>query len=247
MSYDVWAAVYDQEAHIEIAMSFGREVASRAGRRRMPLDGLDLACGTGNVTRLLRDAGCRMVGVDLSAEMLRLAEAKCDPASAPITWVRADICRLPALGRFHLVTCCGDVINHFGDLDQVRAIFRGAYDALHPGGEFYFETLNRVCYETYWADETYFMESASGDVVMECAWDAASRRATARLVSFVRTNDDTYTRRETTLTEYLHERNELTAALRDAGFGDTRFEDWTPWRDHALGDPIDRTLWVARR
>ena len=45
---------------------------------------LDLACGTGSLTLELGERGYRMTGVDLSYDMLALAEAKCrDLAPAP--------------------------------------------------------------------------------------------------------------------------------------------------------------------
>ena len=38
--------------------------------------GVDLACGTGNITFRLAESGCQMVGIDLSPQMLMVAEGK---------------------------------------------------------------------------------------------------------------------------------------------------------------------------
>ena len=41
---------------------------------------LELGCGTGNMTRLLAEAGYDMIGIDLSEDMLMEAMAKTDEA-----------------------------------------------------------------------------------------------------------------------------------------------------------------------
>lgn len=69
---------------------------------------LDLACGEGFYTRRIRAAGAeRVVGVDVSREMIQLAreEERADPLG--IEYVRADVTDLDAsrgLGQFDLVS-----------------------------------------------------------------------------------------------------------------------------------------------
>ncbi len=76
---------------------------------------LDLACGTGDLARDLEHAGHDVVGVDLSAGMLRAAHT-----TAPL--VRGDGAALPfAAGAFDGVVC-GFALRNFVDLaDGVRA------------------------------------------------------------------------------------------------------------------------------
>jgi demethylmenaquinone methyltransferase/2-methoxy-6-polyprenyl-1,4-benzoquinol methylase len=73
---------------------------------------VDLACGTGDLCRTLRDAGHQPVGVDFSAGMLRSAHT-----DAPL--VRADASRLPfADGTIDAITC-GFALRNFVDLAAV--------------------------------------------------------------------------------------------------------------------------------
>ncbi|GLZ00965.1 class I SAM-dependent methyltransferase [Actinoplanes sp. NBRC 103695] len=84
---------------------------------------LDLACGYGYNTRLLAERGARpVVGVDVSHEMIRLAEKH--PAGSPtgIEYVVADVAELPALGRFDLATAVY-LFNYAPSRAVLRAMF----------------------------------------------------------------------------------------------------------------------------
>lgn len=56
-------------------------------------DVLDLGCGTGNVALRLARRGLRVIGVDLSAEMLDVARQKV-PASLGVRWVQTSALEL---------------------------------------------------------------------------------------------------------------------------------------------------------
>ncbi|MFG1606127.1 class I SAM-dependent methyltransferase [Actinoplanes sp. NPDC049265] len=85
---------------------------------------LDLACGYGFNTRLLAERGARpLVGVDVSVEMIRLAqkyEARCPMG---IDYVIADVADLPPLGRFDLATAVY-LFNYASSRATLRAMFR---------------------------------------------------------------------------------------------------------------------------
>ena len=72
------------------------------------LDGkrvLDLACGFGFYTRLLKQHGAAtVVGVDISPEMIRLATQQEQAEPLGITYQVGDAVTLPPLGPFDLVT-----------------------------------------------------------------------------------------------------------------------------------------------
>ncbi|MBW5484240.1 class I SAM-dependent methyltransferase [Streptomyces bambusae] len=96
------------------------------------LDTLDLACGYGHTTRLLARAGARRtVGVDVSAETIRLARTHPEGAEG-IEYVVADAAALPRLGPFDLVTAVY-LFNHAPDRTALHAMFTGIRDNMRPG------------------------------------------------------------------------------------------------------------------
>ncbi|HET9948313.1 MAG TPA: class I SAM-dependent methyltransferase [Longimicrobiales bacterium] len=106
------------ERHAEILRDLVRRLFPSRIRRYM-----DFACGTGRITQHVGAYAEDVVGVDISASMLRTAREKM-PA---LTWLQADLTREdPDLGTFDLVTA----FRFFGNAEQdlreraVRAIAR---------------------------------------------------------------------------------------------------------------------------
>ncbi|MGI8437684.1 MAG: class I SAM-dependent methyltransferase [Chthoniobacterales bacterium] len=104
---------------------------------------LELACGTGIVTRALRQrlpATVALTATDLSEPMLRYAQEH-TPAEPAITWQVADFCALPfADESFDAVVC------QFGIMfvpDKALAA-RQARRVLRPDGQFLFNVWNAI-------------------------------------------------------------------------------------------------------
>ncbi|MFJ9737532.1 class I SAM-dependent methyltransferase [Streptomyces sp. NPDC101166] len=128
---------YDEEAERYDAARGGEPRAAAAARAVLGLlpDGtgslLDVACGTGIVTRRLA-AGCdapRVTGVDLAAAMVRQAASR-----LPGAIVRADSRRLPFRdGEFDAVSSVWLLHLARSDVDA-RAIVAECARVLRPGG-----------------------------------------------------------------------------------------------------------------
>jgi demethylmenaquinone methyltransferase / 2-methoxy-6-polyprenyl-1,4-benzoquinol methylase len=109
--FDVIAPRYDLMNRL---MTFGLDQSWRKGTIAalgLPADALvlDLACGTGDLTRLALRSGYRVVGADLSAGMLAV-----NGTSAPA--VEADGSRLPFAGGTFDGLVCGYALRNFTDL-----------------------------------------------------------------------------------------------------------------------------------
>jgi SAM-dependent methyltransferase len=208
---------------------------------------LDLACGTGVLAEKLTAAGCPVVGVDGSSEMLAVARRRCRDRGDRVRFVRADLARFRVREPCALACASGDVFNHVLSLRGLRSIFRRVLENLEPGGLLVFESLNRFCFEQYWSDRTYLMESDGGDLVMECDWHPRRRVGTVRMVGYVRDGRGRFERFETELVERLWSDRELRGALAAAGFAKIRREPWSPWSDQHLEPALDRNLWTAQK
>ena len=95
---------------------------------------LDLACGDGFYTRLLRQAGAsRVTGVDISAAMVELAEEQERRHPLGCRYVRADVAAFEPGEGVDLVVAVY-LFNYARTPDQLLRFCRVCYDALCPGG-----------------------------------------------------------------------------------------------------------------
>jgi SAM-dependent methyltransferase len=103
---------------------------------------LDMACGFGFFTRLLKHQGAaHVLGIDISPEMVRLGRVQEQAEPLGVTYEVHDATALPPLGPFDLVTAIY-LLNYATSHDQLRGMCRSAYDNLVPGGRFIAYTVN---------------------------------------------------------------------------------------------------------
>jgi toxoflavin synthase len=97
---------------------------------------LDLACGEGFYSRIVRRLGAaRVHGVDLSPEMVRLAEEAERQEPLGCTYSVGDAGRLPpgALGQFDVVMAVY-LLNYAQTADELHEMARSIAGQLAPGG-----------------------------------------------------------------------------------------------------------------
>ena len=97
---------------------------------------LDLACGDGMGTRLLKRWGAAQVaGVDISPQMIGLAQQREDAEPTGISYRVADVATLGRIGEFDRV-CAAYLLHYAENRDQLHQLVRTAYDNLKPGQPF---------------------------------------------------------------------------------------------------------------
>lgn len=120
---------------------YAADLAARVARQR-PARVLELAAGTGVVTRALAHAlpaEVEIVATDLSAAMLDQAAAT--PTHRPVEWQQADAQQLPFPdGAFDVVVC------QFGVMlfPERLLAYAEAHRVLRPGGHLIFNVWDRV-------------------------------------------------------------------------------------------------------
>jgi SAM-dependent methyltransferase len=97
---------------------------------------LDLACGDGMGTRLIRRWGAeRVVGVDISPQMIALARQREDAEPMGIEYRVADAATLGGIGPFDRVAAAY-LLHYAESRQQLLQMARTVYDNLRPGQRF---------------------------------------------------------------------------------------------------------------
>jgi SAM-dependent methyltransferase len=97
---------------------------------------IDLACGEGHYTRVLRQQGAaRVVGVDLSRAMIGLAEAEEARRPLGIEYRVGDVRTLEVPGEFDLAFAAY-LLNYAHTAEELAQMCRAVARSLLPGGRF---------------------------------------------------------------------------------------------------------------
>ena len=194
--------------------------------RKNPLPGntvLDLACGTGSLTRELALRGYEMIGADQSPEMLSEAAEKNQGVSPvePI-FLCQSMEKLDLYGTIDACVCCLDSVNYVTDPKKLQRAFQRVHLFLMPGGLFLFDV-----------DTPEKLEGLDGQVFLDetedayCVWRAEfSRRG--RICSYfmdifqLDPATGQWDRGEELHRERAYTAAELTAMLEAAGFRDIK-------------------------
>ncbi|MGN1022294.1 MAG: class I SAM-dependent DNA methyltransferase [Lachnospiraceae bacterium] len=106
---------------------------------------VDLGCGTGQMTRRMADFGYDCIGVDLSEEMLSVAENEETAHQRNILYLNQDMRDLDLYGCVGQVISCCDSVNYLVTEEDMEAMLGRVEKALLPGGLliFDFNTLHK--------------------------------------------------------------------------------------------------------
>ena len=97
---------------------------------------LDVACGTGMYSRLLKQRGAaRVVAVDIAPEMIAVAQRLEEQTPLGVEYLTYDVAEMPTLGSFDIVTAVY-LLHYAQSKEHLGRMCRGIYQNLKPGGRF---------------------------------------------------------------------------------------------------------------
>ena len=133
LSYDRLTADVDYEAIV----AFYEQILLKEGVK--PRSAIDLACGTGSVALLLAKKYERVIGVDLSEEMLTVAFQKAMEAGVNVQFTCQGLQQMRLPKAVDLAVCALDGLDYILDPADCEEAIRRTYKALNPGGIFIFD------------------------------------------------------------------------------------------------------------
>jgi 2-polyprenyl-3-methyl-5-hydroxy-6-metoxy-1,4-benzoquinol methylase len=136
---------------------------------------LDMACGTGRHSHELARRGFEVVGVDISPDLLEIAEADAKAESLSASFLAADLRQLDFDEEFDLVLNLNDgAIGYFETEEENHRTFEVIAAALRPGGGNLLQLPNVLYAETHLPQTTWI----AGDGMVELIdhrWEPRSR------------------------------------------------------------------------
>ena len=181
---------------------------------------LDLACGTGRMTRELAARGYDMIGVDGSADMLGEAYSL---GGEGILYLLQDMRSFELYGTVGATICCLDSLNYLLRESDLRKTFSLVHNYSDPDGLFIFDMNTPYKFENVYGDNAYVLEDESDDGrAIYCGWqnfyDAESRICDFYLSVFEEDADGAYIRSDEHQRERCYTREQVTGLLEECGF-----------------------------
>jgi SAM-dependent methyltransferase len=198
---------------------------------------------------LFADWGYRVVGTDLSVEMIKNAKANARRSNSKVRFARAGFGQLGSElgGHYDAVTCLGNSLPHLLTKDDLKMALHDIHSVLAPGGIFVTQNRN---YDKVWSERNRFMP-------LEAASVGEKEHLFLRILDFYQ---DTIGFNIVTLTKdegkwsyvvrsTMHRpifQGELEALLREVGFTETFCYGDYQQHDFVSSDSVDLIV-VARK
>lgn len=193
-----------------------------------PRGAVDLACGTGSLTVRLAQKGYKVMGVDLSEDMLTVASQKAWDMGLQIPFVRQPLEKLYLPRAVDLAVCGLDSIDYIIDPACCKKAIERIYKALNPGGCFIFD-VNTPEKLRAMDGQVFLDENADTFCVWRGEFDAKTNICSYGMDLF-RRQGKVWHRSFEEHQEYAYSAGQLVGYLKEAGFtkievfGDRRLE-----------------------
>ena len=147
---------------------------------------LDLGCGTGEMTRRLKNAGYDMIGVDSSVDMLQEA---CKQSTEGILYLNQDMREFELYGTVRAIFSICDSMNYLSEYEDLVQVLKLANNYLDPGGIFVFDLKTAHFFRDVVKDETQAENMDDFSYIWENYYDKGSRIHEYDLTLFVKESE----------------------------------------------------------
>lgn len=220
-AYGALAESYDRltsDVDYRATVKFYDEILRREGI--VPRSVADLACGTGSVSAIFAERGLRVVGVDISEEMLTVAQQKTAGMDNPPWFVCQPLQKLRLSRAVDLAVCALDSLDYITEPADCASAIRRIYKALNPGGIFIFDVNTPQKLRAM--DGQVFLDE---DEDVYCVWrgefDEKTNICSYGMDLFQR-RGGVWARSFEEHREYAYSARQLTEYLKAAGFSNIR-------------------------
>ncbi len=220
--FDQFARVYARGSHPDLSHQMADVLPSVMKHYKIPTNGskklLDIACGEGTFAVEMAKKGWVVMGIDLSEEMLRLANHRAKSENVTASFKQQDMRFLDFKDEFDLVTCWYGSLNFMTTNDDLQSTFNSISGALKPNGWFLFDINTVFGLAVKRQRESNFVAQETPELLeLHCTqYDYEKNLSYLRITWFVK-NGNLWERFEELFTERAFTIQEIESALEYAG------------------------------
>ena len=229
-TYETFAKIYDEVMDDQLYLDWLEFTCRHLKKNQQEL--LELACGTGILSVELANLGFNVVGLDLSEDMIKLANKRIDPEDEGLSFMTGDMLELKEKNKYDAVTCYSDSICYMSDEKQVEKVFQGVYNALNETGTFIFDVHSTYQIEEGFSEYSYHYQTDEFAFLWESYPGEEKLSIEHFLTFFVSDKEGKFERFDELHEERTYEIETYKTLLKEAGFESIEvfadFEDVQP-------------------
>lgn len=178
---------------------------------------LDLACGTGEMSSRLARKGYKVIGVDLSPEMLEIAQEKSYSNNLQVIYVNQDLKELELHKKSDSVISFCDGFNYILDQNDLLNIFKKINTYLNDNGLFIFDISSEYKLKNVLGQNVFSDTGEEVTYIWENYYDEETKILEFDLTIFTKEND-LYKREEETHYQRAYSIDEIKSIMQESGF-----------------------------
>lgn len=205
---------------------------------------VDLACGTGEMTKRLAKAGYNMIGVDVSEEMLEIARDKC---GADILWLHQDMRALDLYGSASAMVCVCDGMNYICSIKELEQVFKRVVTFLDQDGVLIFDMKTEYFYQEILGNRTITDNREDASYIWENEYHEKDHlnKYLLTIYELLDDNRDLFLRTDELHQQRAYDINVVKECLENQGFSQIKvFEAFTEEKPNTKSE---RLYFVARK
>ena len=177
----------------------------------------ELGCGTGKMTRRLKEKGYDMIGVDSSPDMLQLARGKEKPGDESILYICQDMREFELYGTVAAVVSVCDSMNYILSTKDLLKVFKLVDNYLDIGGVFIFDMNTVHYYRDVLSDSVICDNREDCSLIWENEYDGRGKRNVFNLTMFVQEASGLFRKCEETHIQKAYKPSVINKLLNEAG------------------------------
>ncbi|AQX53680.1 class I SAM-dependent methyltransferase [Priestia flexa] len=183
-SYKQFAYVYD---HLMTDIPYDQwiQFVSRKVKPGEKLSILDVGCGTGEMSIRLAKQGYEVTGIDLSDDMLVIAQEKAQNEGIALKLYEQDMSKLELMQEFDCIVIFCDSLNYLQTDEQVKETFMRVYEHLAPGGFLLFDVHSTHKLKNIFGDNSFSYVDDDVSYIWNCEYNEANQSVQHDMTFFV--------------------------------------------------------------
>ncbi len=177
----------------------------------------ELACGTGNITNKLAKKGYNLIGVDISEDMLSVAQDKAIDEGIQVIYLNRDMRNFELPTHLDAILCICDGFNYILKDSELEGIFENSYKHLAEEGIFIFDLSSYYKISEILGNHTFAENLQDTSYIWENYFDEKTRICEMELTIFKK-QDSYYKKSQEKHIQRAYKEEEVTALLNGVGF-----------------------------